>query len=143
MPSIFEPCGLTQMYSQRYGTIPIARRVGGLVDTVVNINASSMSKRSATGIVYKGRGKNSLLLAIKSAIKLYSNLEAYRSVQVNAMGQDFSWPHSAQQYINIYRKILRSKRGDSLLKSHGTNTAAPLNRPRLKSSSAEFACSSG
>ena len=143
MPSVFEPCGLTQMYSQRYGAIPIARRVGGLVDTVVNINASTLSKRSATGIVYKGSGKNSLLLAIKSAIKLKKNTTDYQAVQVNAMGKDFSWQHSAQQYPHIYRKIDRSKRGGNPPKNHGTNIAAPVNRPRLKSSRAEFACSSG
>lgn len=106
MPSVYEPCGLTQMYSQRYGTIPIATRVGGLVDTIVNINARSMAKHSATGILFKSGNKRNLLAAIKSSIKLHKNPKAYRSVQTNAMSQNFCWQQSAQHYLDIYQELV-------------------------------------
>ncbi|MCP3907132.1 MAG: glycogen synthase GlgA [Oceanicoccus sp.] len=108
MPSGFEPCGLTQMYSQRYGTPPIASNVGGLVDTVVNITTESLSAGTASGILFSPHNQNSLLSAIKSAIRLYKNPETYRVVQQNAMSKDFSWQRSAQHYKAIYQHITAS-----------------------------------
>jgi starch synthase len=105
MPSRFEPCGLNQMYSQRYGTIPIVRRTGGLADTVIDTLPESLSNHSATGIVFKEAHAGALLEAIKRTILLYHNHDIWRQMQTNAMNRDFSWRNSAEQYSKLYHSI--------------------------------------
>jgi len=105
MPSRFEPCGLNQMYSQRYGTIPIVRRTGGLVDTVIDAIPETLADNTATGIVFREASAGSLLEACKRAMLLYSSPDAWKKMQVNAMGKDFSWQRSAQEYLELYRGI--------------------------------------
>jgi starch synthase len=105
MPSRFEPCGLNQMYSQRYGTIPIVRKTGGLADTVVDTLPESLANHSATGIVFKEAHAGALLEAIKRALLLYSNHAAWQQMQTNAMRKDFSWHRSAEQYLALYDSI--------------------------------------
>jgi starch synthase len=105
MPSRFEPCGLNQMYSQRYGTIPIVRKTGGLADTVVDALPESLANHSATGIVFKEAHAGALLEAIKRALLLYSNHAAWQQMQTNAMRKDFSWHRSAEQYLALYDSI--------------------------------------
>jgi starch synthase len=105
MPSRFEPCGLNQMYSQRYGTIPIVRKTGGLADTVIDAMPESLANHSATGIVFKEAHAGALLEAIKRAILLYHNHDTWRQLQTNAMHRDFSWRSSAEQYIALYHSI--------------------------------------
>lgn len=105
MPSRFEPCGLNQMYSQRYGTIPIVRKTGGLADTVVDTLPESLSNHSATGIVFKEANAGALLEAIKRAILLYSHHQTWRQMQTNAMHKDFSWRNSAEQYLELYHSL--------------------------------------
>ena len=102
MPSMFEPCGLNQMYSQRYGTIPVVRRVGGLADTVIDSNPKTLSSGEATGIVFEQPTGHALLEAIKRAIKLYDNKKHWKQIQLAGMHQDFSWQNSAKQYIDLY-----------------------------------------
>ena len=101
MPSRYEPCGLNQMYSQRYGTIPIVRNTGGLADTVKNYTTINDSDNS-TGIIFEGDSKKELFDAIKVALSLYSNKETFANIQLNAMHQNFSWKNSATQYLNMY-----------------------------------------
>lgn len=106
MPSLFEPCGLNQMYSQRYGTVPIVRKTGGLADTVVDSLPHTLANKTATGIVFKGATSGSLLEAIKRALLLYNNPVAWKKMQINGMGKDFSWQGSAEHYLDLYDKLL-------------------------------------
>ncbi len=103
MPSRFEPCGLNQMYSMRYATIPIVRRVGGLGDTVIDSNPQSLATDTATGIVFEDASAKALIQAVQRALKLYEDEPLWRQLQKNGMHKDFSWQHSARQYLEVYR----------------------------------------
>ncbi len=105
MPSRFEPCGLNQMYSQRYGTIPIVRKTGGLADTVTDTLPESLLDNTASGIVFNDASASSLLEAIKRALILYGVPESWRKMQVSGMKKDFSWQKSAEKYLDIYDSI--------------------------------------
>jgi starch synthase len=105
MPSRFEPCGLNQMYSQRYGTLPIVRKTGGLADTVTDALPETIANKTATGFVFNDPYASSLMEAIKRAMILYSNKKAWAEIQANAMQKDFSWRHSAEQYLMLYRGL--------------------------------------
>ncbi|WP_404359760.1 glycogen synthase GlgA [Methylotuvimicrobium sp. KM1] len=102
MPSRFEPCGLNQMYSQRYGTLPIVRKTGGLADTVVDALPHTIDNKTATGITFNESTPSSLLEAIKRALILYRVPEIWTQLQTNAMRKDFSWNSSAKQYLSLY-----------------------------------------
>lgn len=101
MPSLFEPCGLNQIYSLRYGTIPIVRATGGLKDTVVDL-----SSRGATGIVFSDPSVDALVDALQTAQSLYQDKRKYRAVQQRAMAQVFDWQQAARQYIDFYQQTL-------------------------------------
>ncbi|WP_305906789.1 glycogen synthase GlgA [Methylomarinum sp. Ch1-1] len=105
MPSRFEPCGLNQMYSQRYGTIPIVRKTGGLADTIEDALPHSIAAGSATGISFNDASAGALLEAIKRAQILFENKQAWRKIQQSAMKKDFSWENSANQYLALYDAI--------------------------------------
>jgi len=115
MPSQFEPCGLNQMYSLRYGTVPIVRAVGGLADTVVDA-ASIPPQRPAgersrvagagPGIVFHDYTPEALLLAIERALGLFRNGPAWRALQLAGMAVDHSWDRSAQEYVKIYERAV-------------------------------------
>ena len=105
MPSKFEPCGLNQMYSQRYGTIPIVRRTGGLADTVTDTLPETLDNETASGIVFNEASASALLEAIKRCLILYDMPEAWRSMQINAMRKDFSWQRSAEDYLALYERL--------------------------------------
>lgn len=102
MPSRFEPCGLNQMYSQRYGTIPIVRKTGGLADTVVDSLPDTLNNHSATGVVFNEASTGALLEAIKRTLLLYNHKDYWHRMQNNAMNKDFSWRRSAEQYLALY-----------------------------------------
>ncbi len=106
MPSRFEPCGLNQMYSQRYGTVPIVRRTGGLQDTVSD---PSIEPHGATGIVFNGATGEALLAAVRRALSIYMDKATWRTLMINGMRRDFSWQQSAQQYVALYRRALDSR----------------------------------
>ncbi|MGZ8258806.1 MAG: glycogen synthase, partial [Methylotenera sp.] len=105
MPSRFEPCGLNQMYSQRYGTIPIVRKTGGLADTVVDTLPETITDKTATGIVFQEASAGALMEAIKRAMILYTIPDTWKKMQINAMQKDFSWQRSAEQYLALYLNI--------------------------------------
>lgn len=105
MPSRFEPCGLNQLYSQRYGTIPIVRQTGGLADSVVDALPETITNSSATGISFHQANAGSLMEAIKRAITLFDHKETWKQIQRTSMSKDFSWHHSAQQYLKLYFEI--------------------------------------
>ncbi len=102
MPSRFEPCGLNQMYSQRYGTIPIVRKTGGLADTV----ADALPDNIASGIVFNTADAGALMEAIKRSLWLFKDTATWQQIQLTAMQKDFSWQNSAQQYLALYDRLL-------------------------------------
>lgn len=102
MPSRFEPCGLNQLYSLRYGTPPIVHHVGGLADTVVDATAANMRGKSATGLVFYEPTAAALCDALSRAMQLYQRPQKLAQIQRTAMQQDFDWRHSAKQYLSIY-----------------------------------------
>jgi starch synthase len=100
MPSLYEPCGLNQMYSQRYGTLPIVRATGGLQDTVVD---AAELPSMATGFKFRRYTADEMLGAIDRALRTFANPKVWRGLQQNAMRRDFSWDVSAREYVKVYR----------------------------------------
>jgi starch synthase len=109
LPSRFEPCGLTQLYGLRYGTVPVVRRVGGLADTVVDASAAALADDTATGFVFGPETPGALVNAVERALAVYRSGEAWRSVMRRGMAQDFSWDHAARDYIALYRGLLERR----------------------------------
>ena len=107
MPSTFEPCGLNQLYSLRYGTLPLVTSVGGLADTVTNANSENISRKTANGFLLKEDSADDLLTTIKYALSLYEKKDIWLQLQQTAMSSDFSWHTSAYQYINLYEEALK------------------------------------
>ncbi|TAK61087.1 glycogen synthase GlgA [Methylobacter sp.] len=105
MPSRFEPCGLNQIYSQRYGTIPIVRKTGGLADTVVDTVPESLNNNTATGLVFNEASPGALMEAIKRSLILYSYPKTWKQLQINGMQKDYSWSKSAKQYMSLYSHL--------------------------------------
>jgi starch synthase len=106
MPSRFEPCGLSQLYSLRYGTVPIVRRVGGLADTVVDASPANIAAGTATGIVFDAATAEALLGAIQRALTLSQDRRRWKKIQLTGMRQDFSWRHSAAEYLLLYETAI-------------------------------------
>jgi len=106
MPSRFEPCGLNQMYSQRYGTPPIVHATGGLSDSVVDTNGTTIAAATATGFTYRGATPAALEAAIRRAFSAYRDRALWRDLQRNAMARDFGWSASAAAYADVYEKVL-------------------------------------
>lgn len=96
MPSLFEPCGLGQQIAMRYGTVPVARAIGGIKDTVED-------KKS--GILFKNYNVAEFLAAVKKALNLFRDQNAWKQMQICGMGKDLSWEKSAGQYLKLYRRI--------------------------------------
>lgn len=102
MPSRFEPCGLNQMYSLRYGTPPVVFRTGGLADTVVDADAATLDDASATGFVFDTPDVAAFLAAIRRALDLYRQPKQWRRLQQAGMRQSFDWSGSAGYYLALY-----------------------------------------
>lgn len=106
MPSRFEPCGLSQLYSLRYGTVPLVRRVGGLADTVTDATPDALAAGTATGIVFDAATPAAFVHAVKRALALRRNARIWKQLQLAGMRQDFSWRHSAAEYLRLYDQAL-------------------------------------
>ncbi|MFZ3017763.1 MAG: glycogen synthase GlgA [Gallionella sp.] len=106
MPSRFEPCGLNQFYSQRYGTPPIVHATGGLADSVIDCTPETLKDGSASGFVFSGMTADNLHTTILRAVELYRDQKQWKALRKNCMDKDFSWQHSAEAYLEIYRKVL-------------------------------------
>jgi len=106
MPSRFEPCGLNQLYSLKYGTLPIVHNVGGLADTVVDASEENLANETATGFVFYQPTPMALQHAIDRALTLYPQANIWRKVMRTAMRKDFSWDLSAKKYLLLYRKLI-------------------------------------
>ncbi len=103
MPSRFEPCGLSQMYCLRYGTVPVVRRTGGLDDTVENWNPRS---RRGTGFTFRDYTADALVASVDRALALYGDRDSWQNLQRAGMGQDHSWDASAREYVRVYETAI-------------------------------------
>ena len=102
MPSLYEPCGLNQMYSLKYGTIPIVRKTGGLADTVELFDPTS---KKGTGIVFDHPNADGVRWALRYALELYADKTAWKALVRNAMACDTSWDVQGQQYVELYERV--------------------------------------
>ena len=109
MPSRYEPCGLNQMYSLRYGTIPVVHATGGLDDSVTDVLEYP---DSGTGLKFYEYEPEAFLEVIKSALELFRDSRKWIEIQKRAMAQDFSWDRSARQYIEVYEKTLMARQSE-------------------------------
>lgn len=107
MPSRFEPCGLNQMYSQRYGTPPVVHATGGLLDTVVDLAPATMAGRHASGFHFHEMTPESFMAGIRRSAEAYYNRKLWGNLQRNGMRKDFSWQKSAQAYRSIYLSLMQ------------------------------------
>jgi starch synthase len=103
MPSRYEPCGLNQLYSLRYGTVPIARKTGGLADTIVDFDEN---RRKSTGFLFEEYDPQALLLAVQRALKTYRNKRSWNALVKRGMKQDFSWGKSARKYNDLFQRVM-------------------------------------
>ncbi|MFA7506036.1 MAG: glycogen/starch synthase, partial [Burkholderiaceae bacterium] len=106
VPSRFEPCGLTQLYGLRYGTLPLVRRVGGLADTVVDTNHDSLQADAATGFAFEEASVEALGATIARAADAWADQALWRSLMQRAMARDYSWGAAARKYLSLYRALL-------------------------------------
>lgn len=106
MPSRFEPCGLNQLYSMRYGTVPIVRRVGGLIDTVTDLTAASSANQTATGFVFEEYTAGAMVGAVRRAVAAFRDHELWQRLMATGMRQDFSWSRSAREYVAVYERAI-------------------------------------
>ena len=109
MPSRFEPCGINQMYSQRYGTPPVVRATGGLADTVVDCTPATLADGSASGFVFREPSAAALLAAVARAAGAWRDGPTWRALQRNGMARDFGWNASARRYAGIYAELARGR----------------------------------
>lgn len=108
MPSRYEPCGLNQLYSLKYGSVPVVNATGGLADTVVDVNESSLADATATGFSFRGYSYEELEKTLDRAINYYLHeKQQWAQIVRTGMSMDWSWGHSAQQYLEVFEKTLR------------------------------------
>jgi starch synthase len=107
MPSRFEPCGLNQMYSLRYGTLPIVRHTGGLADTVVDLSVESRKVNKANGFSFVLASADAIEQTLVRAVETYQDTSLWHQMMAVAMQRDFSWQHSAKTYITLYDKLAK------------------------------------
>ena len=113
MPSRYEPCGLNQMYSQRYGTVPVVRRTGGLVDTVRDATSKALAAGTATGVIFDRADAEGIVYGLRRALALMKQPETWRAMQRAGMRSDFSWSRAACSYLALYEGLLE---GASMLR---------------------------
>jgi starch synthase len=102
MPSRYEPCGLNQMYSLKYATVPVVRAVGGLDDTIQNFNPST---KKGNGFKFKNASNEALLGSIKDAVNVFKNKKLWDVLLKNCAACDYSWESSAEQYLKLYKNL--------------------------------------
>ncbi len=107
MPSRFEPCGLNQMYSLKYGTVPVVRAVGGLDDTIDSWNPRT---NSGTGFKFRDYTPEALRSSLEKALALFRKPKSWRAVQLAGMAKDYSWDASAAEYVSVYEKAITLRR---------------------------------
>jgi starch synthase len=105
VPSRFEPCGLTQMYGLRYGTIPVVALTGGLADTVIGVSPATLAAGAATGIVFHPTDALALGRALRQLVELHARPAVWAQVQKNAMKHPVGWEASAAAYARLYESL--------------------------------------
>jgi starch synthase len=111
VPSMFEPCGLTQIIALKYGTVPVVREVGGLVNTVFDLDYSGQPLEIRNGFTFKHTDEMAIESALYRALDLwYNNPQGFQALQKNGMRHDFSWNISGGKYLEIYKRITSSER---------------------------------
>jgi starch synthase len=113
VPSRFEPCGLTQLYGLRYGTLPIVARTGGLADTVIDANHAALAMGVATGLQFVPVSARALAFALERALDLFADPPTWRAMQQAAMRQPVGWRVSAERYAALYRRLVAADRRKS------------------------------
>ena len=110
MPSQFEPCGLNQMYSLRYGTVPVVRATGGLADTVRDFDPRT---GAGTGFTFDEYSSEAMMGALRRAVDAYRHADVWRGLQLAGMREDHSWTSSAHEYVSVYERAqeLQQERG--------------------------------
>ncbi len=112
MPSHYEPCGLNQIYSLKYGTVPVVRKTGGLADTVHDWHEYSFyGMDNGNGFSFNDYTGYALLTSVERALKLFYDKSTWRKIQSNGMNEEYSWDHAAKQYIILYEKALKKRLG--------------------------------
>jgi starch synthase len=106
IPSRFEPCGLTQLYGLRYGTVPVAARTGGLADTIIDANEAALTSGCATGILHPPASGEALKAAVSRAITLYGTPGVWAAMRKQGMRADYGWGRSSARYAALYRSLL-------------------------------------
>jgi starch synthase len=113
MPSRYEPCGLNQLYSLRYGTVPVVRATGGLVDTVTDAMPDALSRGVATGFSFDANSPSVLEATLRRAVETYwQNQDTWRQLVETGMRQDWSWTASSQRYLEVYTSACRQHHED-------------------------------
>jgi len=110
VPSRFEPCGLTQLYGLKYGSVPVVRRTGGLNDTVCDCTPETLEAGTATGFVFDDPTPEALMEALRRAIALWHDKTAWMRLVRNGMRQDWSWQASAARYVQLYGEAMRRRK---------------------------------
>ncbi len=108
VPSRFEPCGLTQLYGLRYGTIPVVAMTGGLVDTVINASPMALRTGVATGLQFAPVTAHAMAGALIRLTELYAEPDIWAQLQANAMRQEVGWNASAAEYAALYNEVVTS-----------------------------------
>jgi starch synthase len=106
MPSLYEPCGLNQMYSLRYGTVPIVRATGGLDDTIEEWNAE---EGTGTGFKFEGYDPEALLVKIDLALEAFCDKVGWTRLMRNGMARDYSWSGPAKEYVRAYEEAVQCR----------------------------------
>jgi starch synthase len=130
-PSRFEPCGLTPLYAMRYGTLPIVRYVGGLMDTVVDATDWAVRADSATGFAFREPTAAAMLECLDRALTFYRRNLAWSSMQRRAMSREFGWAGSARRYLALYDKLAPAAELDDV--DRDVTSAEVLETPALRS----------
>jgi len=125
MPSLFEPCGLSQLYSLAHGTVPLVRATGGLADTVVDANPENLAAGTANGFVFTEPSPQALWLTIERALALWPDRQTWLRLIRTGMSADWSWDHSAREYEELYQEIQRRVRG----RNSPADSSEPSGRP--------------
>jgi starch synthase len=111
MPSRYEPCGLNQIYSLKYGTVPVVRKTGGLADTVQDWHEYlSYGKETGTGFSFNDYTSYSLYTTVERAIRTFYDKETWKKIQLNGMMKDYSWENSAKEYLELYKKAVEKRK---------------------------------
>lgn len=117
MPSQFEPCGLTQLYSLKYGAVPVVRATGGLADTIVDATPETLAAGAANGFSFREYSQYALADALRRAVDTRNRPDDWRQLVETGMRQDWSWKRSAEQYVNLYQRIVAIAKTEQ----HATN----------------------